>query len=237
VASNQVTTGLNFALARSGAVGGTVSAEAAGTLLQDAYLQLYDSVGQSVDYASTNGVGEYLFQDVGPGTHYLMAGRSQFLAEVFEEIDCSDDCDPTTGTPITAGSGMLTEVHFVLSRFGRIRGRVTSSLTGQPLVGCVLRADATTTGDFAYTDIDGRFAFDGLVAETYLVTAFDCGGLAGRLYDDVYCPGGSCDARDATPLALSLNELLTDINFTLGPAVLFLDGFESGDTQSWSSSP
>ncbi|MBZ0112730.1 MAG: carboxypeptidase-like regulatory domain-containing protein [Thermoanaerobaculia bacterium] len=233
VTPNQVIDGLNFALERSGTLGGTVSADSTGTLLKGVFLDLYNSAGQSVGYAYTDGLGEYRIQDLGSGPYFLRAYYYQFLSELFEDIDCSDGCDPTTGTPITTGSGMLTEIDFALSRFGRIKGRVTSSLTGQPLQSCQLRADATTFARYTYTDSDGQFRFDDLVAETYLLTAADCDGLAGRLYDDVYCPGGACDANDATPITVSLNELLTNIDFTLGPAVLFLDGFESGDTSSW----
>ena len=234
VAPNEVTTGLNFALTRSGAIAGAISVDPTGTLLDNTYVRLYDAMGQNVGYGYSNELGEYWIYDVGPGPHYLVASRFQFLPELFEEIDCSGGCDPTTGTPITAGAGTLTEVDFALTRLGRVEGRVTSILTGQPLQYCQVRAESPSSSNSDSTDFDGHFELNDLIAETYVVTAYDCAGLEGRIYDDVYCPGGSCSLSEATPITVDLNELVTGIDFTLGPLILFLDGFESGDTAAWS---
>ncbi len=236
VTPGQTTGGINFSLTPSGTIRGTVTAEVTGTQLRDAQLTLHDSTGDPLQYGYTSEDGSFVFSDVGPGAHYLVTNRSQFASEVFDDLECPQGyCVPTDGTGIAVGPGQEFVADIQLGRLGRIFGRMTSSLTGLPLDDCWVRADSPGSSHGASTAPDGSFEFHSLEADSYIISAYDCQGLEGRLYDDVYCPQLICDYGAATPLAVDNNVLHEGIDLQLGPLVLFLDGFESGDTQGWSS--
>jgi hypothetical protein len=235
VAPNQTTLGVSMALADSGRIRGTVTWESIGTALDSAFIDLYNEDGVWIKGAYTDPFGEYALYDVGPGPHYLTAYRSSFVGQLFDGIDCGSSCDPTGGTPVVTAPGSISEASFSLYRKGQIAGRITSALTGQPLPYCYVSV-LTPSGDWidsTYSQGNGMYLFDNLDAGNYILRTDDFDNLEGRLFDDIYCPGRQCDLGSATQLAVALNETVSDINFALGPLVLFMDGFESGDTSAW----
>ena len=237
VAPSQTVSDVTFELSESPRITGTVTWSATGTLLR-AFVYLIDPVGNVVASTQSNGKGLYLFTDLQPGLYTLAAFASLFVGELYDDIPCRPaDCDFTAGTPVVIKAGDRFTADFALDRTARIAGHVVDGVSGDQMVGCSLSLydepgiylNGTTTGP------DGSFVFDRLQAGSYRVQAHDCAGREGRVWEDVYCPSNQCDLLQGTLVPGKLNSITDGIDFSLGPLILFIDGFETGDLSAWSS--
>lgn len=77
---------------------------------------------------------------------------------------------------------------------------------------------------------------------TFFVSTDNGLGALDEVFDDVPCPFGPahqglCDPTTGDPVVVpTIGSLVTDIDFALSGAPLFADGFETGDTSSWTMS-
>ncbi|MCP3956468.1 MAG: hypothetical protein GY719_01305 [bacterium] len=225
VADNATTSGIDFALARLGAIGGTVTQEATGAPIQDwAYVDVWCAERGWSGHDRIDSAGSYEVTRLRPDTCFAMTSTDRYVDEVYDDIPCplgDEECDPAGGTPIIVELDTTIQgIDFALVELGAVAGTVSDESTGEPLAEAWVRLwDAEDTYswlDDASTDAEGRYRFSGLdVDGPYYVTVADH-GYAGELYDDLPCPGGEeCDPVDGTAIAVAIGTTTDGIDFAL----------------------
>ena len=148
----------------------------------------------------------------------------------------------TPGSPITVALGETTAgIDFELMLRGGLAGSIVALDTGLPLPGVavdVWAADGSHVAATA-TNVAGSYAVD-LSSGTYYVSTDNGQGYVDEVYDGLRCPSGPailglCDPRAGDPIPVIGEEpVVTGIDFALAERLIFEDGFETGDTSSWS---
>jgi hypothetical protein len=215
------TTGIDFALRRTGRVTGTVRDAVTGQLLANMYVSLFGSGGGYLTSAQTDAFGAYTFSRVlNSGTYYARASGQGYLAVLYDDIPCTTGCTVTSGTPISVTLGATTAgIDFRLSPGGRITGTVRDAVTGQPLSHVFVDIfDSTgewvTSGE---TKGGGAYTSDGaLVSGTYYAQTGNSDYFY-ELYDDIPCPDQACTVTSGTPIAVTVGATTAGIDFDLTP--------------------
>jgi len=222
---NVTASGVDFQLDRLGAVTGTVT-DAAGDPVPYARVEVWDGAGDFVRDDYTDGVGEYRIERLRPGSHFVGTDTdSELLDELYDDLPCPGGlavgCDPTTGDPVlvainTTNSG----VDFQLALGGSISGRITDGVTGDPISSREVEI-RDVTGSLVHSassDGDGNFTVGGLDTGTYFAvtsSSYYYEPYLDELYDDLPCPGGSCDATTGTPIPVTLGSDTGGVDFGL----------------------
>ncbi|MCP4664664.1 MAG: hypothetical protein GY856_55480 [bacterium] len=232
VSVNSTTSGIDFALDRLGVISGTVTEAATGDPVVHIGVAIWDRSGILVDFRATDGSGSYTSRQVA-GTYFAATvNDDRYVGELYDDLPCPDldigDCDPTTGTPIVVSLNATTSVDFALQRLGVISGTVTDAATGIPAPAwsvwvVIWDASGSYVGSARtvdYSGNSGNYTVEGLSAGTYFATTSSYWSYVDRLYDDLPCPGGGhegCDPTTGTPIAVSLNATIADVDFALEP--------------------
>lgn len=196
---------------------------------QNQFFQLYNNSGEVVGggFVRDNSTGEYaLARSVAPGDYILRTGsmfsgqlNTPYIDEKYDDVPCPGlSCDLTAGTTITVVSEATTpNINLALTTGFTFSGTITELGGGAPIPDVhVLVYDAD--GDFASwatTDINGDFNVTGLPAGTYYaltnngsnlpfmgVRPTASGGWIDILYNNMACPGSSCNVTDGTAIVL-----------------------------------
>ncbi len=200
-----------------GRISGTVTDAVSGDPLSVA-VTIFEANGSFHTSLGTDASGEYSALIFAPGTYYAVAGRdSAYLPELYQEIPCFPSCDPTTGTPIAVIIPLnAANIDFTLELGGLITGTVTEVGSGLPVGSAFVQiydADGNSRGGTT-VNASGKYSFVGLSSGTYFVTASEF-GFRNELYDDLPCPGGSCDPTTGTPVVVDPGETVAGIDFAL----------------------
>ncbi len=209
--------GIDFALEPWGKVTGRV-VDADGKPLQGVGVEFTSAPGFA-NWAYTDAAGRYEIP-VPTGTlHAVAHGYPGYEDELYHEISCRHDCDPSVGTPLEVAVGqVISGVDFTLDPLGEVRGSVTWEGTGDPVsLGLVqFWTPAGVLVSTLGTNFRGVYQIP-LPAGTYYAT-FYADGYLGKLYDGLACPssGGSvpCDFTGATPIEVRAGEVTANIDFT-----------------------
>jgi len=236
------TGGIDFDLARSATISGTVTS-AVGGPLSSASVFVFDADGDFTESTGTDSAGRYTVE-VDAGTWFLIAdGFPDHVSQLYDGIPCpAGECDPSTGTPVPVAAGdAVSGIDFTLDPARGITGRATDG-AGNPLPGVAIDF-WDSGGDLlgtAVTSPQGRYLFSP-GSGTYFVSTDNGLGALDEIWDDVPCPlgpahQGQCDPTTGDPVVLpNFDSLVTDIDFVLSGVTIFEDGFESGDTSAWSA--
>ncbi len=246
---NATTEGIDFALEHLGAISATVVDTETGEPLESIEVEIWTGDGAQAGSCATDSGGSCTVAWLYPETHYAVTDNGQgYLDELYDGLPCfggpRQGCDPTKGTPIAVTVAATVEIGFTLMFFDSgIAGRVTAE-GGEPFAGVVLDAwdgggghvDSTTslsTGEY----------FLRLDPGTYTVSTDNEAGYMDEIYPDVSCPQGSAADGLCDPLlglAITVSDsgaqmIVTGIDFDLvaAGALIFRDGFESGDLSAW----
>ncbi|MEM7582461.1 MAG: carboxypeptidase regulatory-like domain-containing protein, partial [Acidobacteriota bacterium] len=100
---------------------------------------------------------------------------------------------------------------------GSITGRVTDALTGEPLPFLTVSAErpGRFDGRSGATNLDGTYSIDGLGIGTYVVYIENASDYLPEIYDNLPCPGSSCDLSLGTRVTVEQGVVVEDIDFTL----------------------
>lgn len=223
VALDEVTTGIDFALDRGGAIGGRVTDALSGEPLFSIDVAIYDASG-SVSANALSDLGGHYTTGGGliPGNYYAIAAAfwGDRPPELFDDLHCDAQCDPTTGTPIIVAAGVTTTgVDFDLDLGGAIRGRLTDETTGEGIASIsVVFRQSLGFGFFPYAVTDEQgFYNSGFLLRPDVYTVFTSNhglGYADEFFDDVPCELG-CDLSLATPVPVARATLTSGIDFDL----------------------
>lgn len=224
VGASQTVTGIDFALDRFGAIGGTVTDASTSLPIPDAVVWI-DGDGGS-DAVATDAEGHYLTSGLAPGDYRVQADRWPYQAQVYDGIGCSSSsCFATPGTPVSVAlNSTPASVDFVLVPLGGIAGTVTEESSGAPLEGvwvAAMRPGSSFPSEYGVTGPEGSYSVEGLYPGDWRLTTTS--DHADEIYDDVPCPygpaaEGSCDVDAATPVAVALAATSAGVDFSLGPS-------------------
>jgi hypothetical protein len=149
------------------------------------------------------------------------------MNEVYDNVPCDSNCDPTSGTPIpVVPNDEITGIDLALSLGGSIAGRVFDQNTGVGTGACVLVYDASGHQvAMAYPQTEaGDYLAVGLPAGTYFVRVEPWYDYFPELYDDIPCDY-SCDPTTGTPITVVLGAMTDGIDFALQPTEIFAEYF------------
>ncbi|MDG6225261.1 MAG: carboxypeptidase regulatory-like domain-containing protein [Candidatus Thermoplasmatota archaeon] len=130
---------------------------AAGTPLQDVEVELWISTVM-IDNTLTDVDGNYMFEDLAPGTYTLMFSKR--WASSF-----------TTTANVTAGNKTVVNVSLVLLDIGGLRGYISFPNSAPASAATVTATLIGGPASITETDQDGYYEFDELAVGVYNVTA------------------------------------------------------------------
>jgi Carboxypeptidase regulatory-like domain len=218
------TGGIDFALDRFGDITGTVTDAETGAPISGLEVYLVSEDGGSYHYHYTDASGQYRFGGLDSGDYFVKTYdyySGVYVDEVYDDIPCQLGCDPAeVGTPIAVSLNATTsDIDFELQPLGRFTGTVTDAATGEPISGIQVAAidENGYTIDYGYTDSSGQYALAGLMDGTYFATARDYYSevYLAELWEDLPCGDGCDPVADGTPIAVSVGETASGIDFTL----------------------
>jgi hypothetical protein len=220
-----VTTGIDFALARLGAISGTVTETGSGDPITSGIVEAR-SVSTGALYSDgLDSLGQYRIERLPPGTYYVATKNATVHAdEVWDDVPCPPGgCAMTVGTPVTASlDSTTTGIDFALELGGVVTGIVTNAVGGEPLDGVDVRLydHLGVSIDSVSTDSSGVWRIEGLAAGTYFATARAKYGYVAGLYDGLFCGEEQyygCDPTTGTPIAVTTGTTTSGVDFSLTP--------------------
>lgn len=199
---------IDFSLSAGGSIAGTVTG--GGSPLPGVELVAYDNAGFVAGQAVTNASGQYTIQGLVDGNYRL---RSANVGGFIDRVYGGDSCSPTAcnindGSAIAVSGATVSGIDFALDPGSSIAGTATDPF-GNPLPdGTAVLLDASGLQVTTTPINDGLWSFDGLSDGTYYLLIENNLGLVDELFDDVPCPGGSCDITGlGTPITIGAGPL------------------------------
>jgi hypothetical protein len=212
--------GIDFALDPGGRITGTITNSGTG-LGVSSWVVIYDSNGSLASYGSGSGSGAYSSQDpLTTGTYYVRTDNfAGLINELYDDVPCPGSCTVTDGTPVAVTTGLTTSgIDFVLDPGGLISGTLTdnASALGIGYADVDIYDTSGSYQTYGYTDASGSYTtFAGLPTGTYYARTYNWDGYVDELYDDIPCPGGSCDETTGDPIAVTVGATTSGIDFGL----------------------
>ncbi len=233
---------MNFALAHSSAITGAafVNAGSGSDLPASVEIDVYNGAGLVVARANTDTLGHYDFEDLVPGTAYVLAKgnnyNQQYVSQIWQQLDCPVSCIPTTGSAIVVGqNATVGNINFPLTRRDAVVGRVTGP-QGAPISGALVDVFAATHSSYlgsGVSDSQGYYVAQANIGYSYYLGTESGAGYVDQVYSGVSCPNGSayfnlCALTSGTSIAMGSNSTVPHIaNFVLQRAdKVFHNGFE-----------
>lgn len=229
VVSGSTTTGIDFVLDPGGSISGKMTDASGSTPLDYAEVDVYDSSGNWISYGYTDATGNYLTGGLATDSYFVVTQNWTYIDEVFNNIPCPfGKCDPTIGTPVSVIAGEVTPgIDFSLDSGGIISGKITSAQDSSPLRFEVRLYDSN--GSYltsTWSNDTGDYKLYGMITGDYYVLAIDeeeeeygddPNNYIDELYNDIPCPGASCDIRTGTLVPATAGSETSGINFSLSP--------------------
>ncbi len=211
-------TNIDFALAESSTVSGTITGNDSGLVLSDAEVQLQGPDGR--DWTPVNPDGTYTFDPVSPGTYQVWARAPEYVI-----------CGYSTSAPcawvvadsiVVPAASNVTGIDIALYPAGSVTGLVTDS-GGFPLANIFVSSGKPWVGG-ACTDVNGEYRIDHMmVGESFTLSAsmptddrewWQCQGgptnYAQQYYDHTYDRAAATQINPTTK-----GQLFSDIDFSL----------------------
>lgn len=243
IAPGQTPGNFNFSMYPASGISGhaTIRAGSNSDLPAQTQISVYDDTGTQVASANTDASGNYIVNDLEPGTYFASASANSywyggFLTQMWNMIDCQNQCAPTDGTPITVAPVATTpNIDFNLIATTAVVGRITDEWS-HPLPGIIVDLFDSTSGNHltsSATDANGFYAATYNANTGYFVATDSSGSYVDQVYSGISCPTGpaylgQCPLTNATPVTIGNNvSQPVIVNFVLQrPDLIFQNGFE-----------
>ena len=222
VTAGATTSGRDFTLAAGGRFSGTLRTGAGAGLAGTVFVVSSD--GRSVTTISVNASGSYVSAGDLPGGPYFAHARAfdGLASQIYSGKSCSNCANHDVvaeGTPFTVTAGNTTSgIDFTFQRGGRLRGRVTDAVTGNPLEDVtIVLMDAFSGQNSDSTGEDGVYEFRGLRGGTYRVFTSHEEGYRNEVFPDrpcdLFCTAAQVAAGQA--MVVTAGAETTGIDFAL----------------------
>jgi len=222
VRDEEETSNINFSLAATGTITGTVTDETTGTPISGATLSIYP--GAIPTYipptkTKTNQRGEYTFTELSPDKHYIRASTELHAHELYQNVPCPIGCDPFEGAAINVISGNTTAgIDFMLIEDVAIEGTIIDSQSDQPLPYVEIKI-FNERGYYigkTRTRIDGTYVISSLGKGSYYLKVNGDQVYHDQLFNGINCTE-QCPFSQATSIeVVGINDRQT-IDFSLMP--------------------
>ncbi|MEO6688753.1 MAG: carboxypeptidase regulatory-like domain-containing protein [Dokdonella sp.] len=208
------------AVGSAGAISGHVTDLRSGSVLPGASVRAFDTNGYYAGAGFTDDSGAYIFP-MQPGTYHVLARSNDHIAQVWPQGVCATDfvdtCNLTQASLIAvAADTQVTGIDFALDPGATIRGRVREKSAGTAVqdANVILFGVSGAQLDYRAVDTTGRYVFKGIAPGTYYATAYSQTHKA-QVYENFDCSPQDCDARSGTPIVVSTNTDLREVDFAL----------------------
>jgi len=223
VAVPATTSGIDFVLPPGGTVGGTVTAAAGGAPIAGEIVNIVAANGTFVGGGWTDATGAYTVRGLPTGTYFaVIFPSSGFVSQLYNNISCGNNCNPSFGTPILVVANQATpNINFSLlaAGTGSITGTVTDISTGLPLSPITVQLFTITGGSVGNTptDASGVYTFSNVAAGSYYVRTNTSGQLINQVYNGVVCILCPVQTSGGTLVTVTNGGITGGINFALAP--------------------
>ncbi len=232
--------GINFALARRGAIAGTITESGTSLPLRDAAVVVRDSGGQFAGFGISNAAGDYRVGGLVQGFYLVVVIDGVHVGEIYDDAGvCYDPftCLPSgAATPVPViGSGETPAIDFELDPGGVVQGAVVVEGSNAPISEAAvtlfsLAGIPETTG---FSTTDGRFRLGGIPAGiSYRVRALPPAGspLEGEVWQEQPCDPDNCPPDVGTPVPVALGApACVAFTLTAPPVGTGISGVVTGD--------
>jgi carboxypeptidase family protein len=216
-------TGINFALPKGGFVTGTITNSSTSAVVSGASVSIFNTSGNNVAFASTNGSGVYTTSGLPDGTYFARAqvfSGPSLVPQLFDSIPCLS-CSVTSGTPITVTAPSGSTANFAMQPAGTITGTIKDASTTLPLSNVSVQIYPASGGfsalAFTNTNSSGVFSAGGLATGSYLVRAF--GSFGSPYISRVYLSGATGGGFDCVNCDITGGSLVSVTAGTTTPAI------------------
>lgn len=221
VVDGSTTPAIDFVLEAPGSISGTVTDSATGDPITGGSVVVLDSNNQWIGEAPLDAAGHYTVPGIVTGSWYVKADdydfNNYYVAELYDDIPCPSNCDPTAGTPVPVVNGSDTpNIDFALDVGGSIQGTITDASTGAPLESVYINVynPSGLPVSYGYTDTAGDYYAGGLSTGNYYVITWNWQDYIDEIYDNIPCPFG-CDVTTGTAVTVTSGNPTTGIDFQL----------------------
>lgn len=231
VTAGETTGDIDFALVAGGRISGAVTDAETGLPISGYRVEFWDVSGERVGSDYTDATGEYVSPAGLPtGTYKVLTDDLNdpglgYIDELYADIPCPDcgyleELAKGVGVPVTVGE-TTNGIDFALEPGGYLAGKITEDGTGDPIfnVGLAIYDAVGNYISLGWTYdyySDGSYtSYDALPAGDYYVRTFNWEGYVNELFDDQPCL--SCDVTAGTPVAVSVGNTTTGVDFELTP--------------------
>src|SRR4051794_16033381 len=125
----------------AGSISGQITDSVTHNGIADAKVWLFD-LNSNIDtpiVATADGTGHYSLNLPDSSYAVLTHAPQGYINQIWNNVSCSAVCDTNALTPVVVSGGAVTNINFALvSGGGRISGTITSSVTGNPIVGATV---------------------------------------------------------------------------------------------------
>jgi len=222
VSSGATTTGIDFALAPSGAIAGKVSDSVSGAALAGVSVFAYNAGNTQLRGTTTDGTGSYKIEGLPKGTYYVKTYNSlSYVDELYDNLPCNLGSCPAAsagkGVDVTAWT-TTDHIDIGLVKGGTITGSVTNVANGAPIASGFVYFYSSAGAYLGSAPIAaGAYTRPLLTAGTYYLKTGNSLGFIDEVYDDLPCTGGICPAiTTGTAVAVGTGVTVSGISFALG---------------------
>ena len=208
----QVKDDVVFRMDPGGTVAGTVR-DAAGNPVTGGIVEVQNFDGGWVGGVDVlaDSAGAFVIDSLPPGDYLVWAQQDDYVAQYYDHAFFGENASPVH----VVAEQTTGNIDFALVPGGKISGRVVDAATGAPLryinLAAYFSEDVGIPGTYAQTDANGVYTLGSVVpGNRIFVQAWDDQGrYASRWYGGSYSFGG------ATPVAVTVRQTTTEIDFAL----------------------
>ncbi len=215
--------GIDFALHKGATIEGRITSTVDGAPLPGVRVSVVTDGGFIVGQAFSGPDGGFKSSGLPTGSYYARTGNSiGFLEELYDDIPCTGNCDPRTGTAIDVLEGVATTgIDFALDKGASITGRVTDAATGNPIAGLTVHLyDQHGKQASAVTDATGAYVpFSGLRPGRYHVWTGGLPGYFDEAWGGIHCAGSCTSAGQIVTVGSGQTVSGIDIPLDRGAAI------------------
>lgn len=211
---------INFMMDTPGRIAGRITDAATNVPISYVTIDIYDLNGAWRAYADADLNGNYVtWGALTTGSYFAVASDyyQGYMRELYQELPCFGDCDFRKGTPISVTQGQITNgIDFTLAQGGSISGKILSAANSSPIPASVGIYDAA--GNFityASAELSGYYEAKGLPSGNYFAITYNYDNFIDELYDNLVCYSNYCEPQAGTPIAVTVEQTTSGINFWL----------------------
>ena len=211
VTVGNTTPNVNFSLAIGGKISGVVTSASDGQPIAGLSVTVVNSsTGYWGGNVQTGADGSYTIKGLLTGSYKVLVetGGTDYAYEYYND---KSDFNAATKLAVTVGQ-TLANINFGLSPGGKISGKVTRMIDGQPAAGANVMAgpySANMTICYATAGADGSYTMSGLAAGSYQVSAYSAD------YSEYGYYRTAVDINTAAPVAVTVGQTTPNIDFAI----------------------